>query len=343
MNFMKFAALVPVGMLAACGGNKDTADTAPQGCGVTIYESVPATDAPDHYYRAPVEFHLTGADETAVASVTDSAGAAVSGTSTQSDNALTVYFTPDAPLTSSSSFTANLAYCSGDASVPFSTSSLGAGLDKGTDLLGNTYALNLNESRFVKPEGIGVLLQQYVTQEILVSITAVDTSISMIGGIAVEGSEPPSQDFCTETFDFPEADFSGSPFFLLGPADTPLTIAGFTITIGDMLVSGTFASDASYFGGGVLSGQIDGDEVAEAFDEIEDAEALCALASSVGATCEDCGDGRVSCLSIEVDQIHAAQVVDTTLEAVAVPDCHASCTENSKDCDLGGGDTGTPL
>jgi hypothetical protein len=341
MNLRNLLIVGPVALLAACGGkNTDTGDTAPQGCGVTIYESVPATDAADHYYRAPVEFHLTGADDSAVATLTDASGEAVAGTSSLSDDATVVYFEADASLAPSSSYTAGLTYCSGDASVAFSTSTLGGDIDASIDLTGNTYALDLASARFVRPEGVGVLLQQYVTQEILAGVTSVsDTAITMLGSIAVEGSDPATQDYCTETFDFPEADFSEAPFFVLGPATTPLTIAGFSVNIGDMLVSGTFAADGSYFGGGVLSGEIDGREVSDAFDEIEDAEALCALAASVGASCEACtADGEVLCLSIEVDQITASAIDGLELVEVAASDCHELCTENADDCDLGDDD-----
>ena len=338
MNFRNLLLVAPAAVLAACGGKStDTGDTAPQGCGVTIYESVPATDAADHYYRAAVEFHLTGADDTAVASLTDASGAAVAGTSSVSEDSTVVYFTPDSELTPSSSYAAGLTYCSGDASVAFSTSSLGGTLE--ADILGNTHALDLSAARFVKPEGVGVLLQQYVTQEILAGVTSVSETISMLGAIASDGSDPITQDYCTETFDFPTADFSEAPFFVLGPATTPLNIAGFSVNIGDMLVSGTFAADGSYFGGGILSGEIDGREVSEAFDEIEDAEALCALAASVGASCEACTvDGEILCLSIKVDQITAVSVDDLTLEAIAASDCHELCSDNAKDCDLDGGD-----
>ena len=336
MNLRNLLFVVPTALLAACGGKTtETGDTGPQGCGVTIYESVPATDATNHYYRASVEFHLTGADESAVASLTDASGAAVAGASTLSEDATVVYFEPEAALSPSSAYTAGLTYCAGDANVAFSTSSLGEDVDAGVDLVGHTYALDLGEARFVRPEGVGVLLQQYVTQELLAGVTSVSDTIAMLGAIAVEESDPIAQDYCTETFDFPDADFAEAPFFELGPSTTALTIAGFSVNIGDMLVSGTFAADGSYFGGGVLSGEIDGREVSEAFDEIEDAEALCALAASVGASCEACtADGEIACLQIEVDQITATAVEGLTLEAVADSECHELCDSNAKDCVL---------
>ena len=76
-------------------------------------------------------------------------------------------------------------------------------------------------------------------------------------------------------------------------------------------------------------------------DEIEDAEALCALAASVGASCEACtSDGEIVCLSIEVDQITATAVDGLTLETITASDCHEQCSDNADDCDLGGADTG---
>jgi hypothetical protein len=305
--------------LVACPADKEetgtTDDTGPSGCEVVVDSTIPASNSMEHSYRDAIEFHLSDADPTAVAS------SSVAGTSTLSSDNETVYFTPSAPLEPLTSYTVTLDYCGGSVDLSFTTSAYGGDLTTSID--NNTYALALGDARIVEPDGIGSVLSSYLTQDILVGVVSSSGgSLEMIGAIGVEGVSPPAQDYCDPTIDFPTADFSESPYFTVGPQTTTLAVAGYSISIEDLAITGTFAPDGSSFGGGTLSGTIDTRPLAPLLDDSGDEGAICDLAVSFGAVCETCpSDGQPYCLTLVADQITAEQVSGVTLVEVAGNDC----------------------
>jgi hypothetical protein len=181
---------------------------------------------------------------------------------------------------------------------------------------------------------LGSIVQTYLTMNILIGVVSYDaTQIEMMGAISVEGAT--NQDFCQPTIVFPEAaDFSDSPYFQIGPATIYFSFEGMNIPIHDLEISGTFASDGSYFGGGVLGGQADARDVAKlGIADLDDPQVICDTVRTVGAACEACGDGQPYCLTVRADSIQAAHQ-SAVLEVVPEADCHEQCAENSSDCVL---------
>lgn len=322
MNRLLFlSALVLMGCPG--GDEKDSGDTAgdldtsADGCEIEVEETVPAPDAVDAYYRGTIEFRLDDPDPTAEIE-TDIPG--VQSTNEAGD---VIYWTPSEPLAPSTSYSATLHYCGGDAEINFTTSALGTELTDAQTLVGRTYVLDLQNARIVEPDGIGSVLTSYLTQDILVGVETVsDTKIQMVGAIGAEDASPPRQEFCDPTIPFPEADFDESPFFVIGPEDTTLSVAGYSITIGELEISGTFAADASYFGGGTLSGTIDTRPLDGLVSDTGEPGAVCALATNFGAECEPCpNDGEAYCLTLVADQIVAEEISGTTLQQVEGNNC----------------------
>ena len=318
-------ALLPLLALAACGGDKSD-DTAAgdsgtsESCTITV-TTTPSSDAVNAYYRGNIEFRLSAADTTATIE-TD-----IPGSQSLSADGKTVIWTPSAPLSPSTAYSATLHYCGGDAVLNFTTSELGSDVASGTDLVGKAFALDLLQARIVQPAGIGAVLSQFLTQDILVGVEAVSgNEIQMIGAIGADGASTPTQNYCDPTIPFPAADFSQAPFFSIGPADTTLSVAGFDITIGQLNITGTIAPDASYFGGGTLSGTIDTRPLAPLLDDSGNPGAICDLAVSFGVTCEPCGDGEPYCLNLVADQIVATGVTTGPIVEVAGADCTACDT-----------------
>jgi len=309
-------ALFPLLALVACGGEDKSTDTGTgevAACDITIVRTTPSAGATNAYYRSPVEFKLSDADPTATVT------ASFAGTTTRSADGETIVFTPDQPLAPSTDYTVTLAYCGGSAPLSFRTSDLGAAVDSST-LVGKAFSLDLANARIVEPVGIGSVLSSYLTQDILVGVQSVEgSSVQMLGAIGVEGAATPTQDFCTTTIPFPEADFSQAPFFSIGPADTTLSVAGFDITIGQLNITGTIAPDGSYFGGGTLSGTIDTRPLDPLVGDTEGA--ICTLATTFGVTCAPCADGEAFCLSLVADQIVATGVSTGPIAPVAGGDC----------------------
>lgn len=326
-----FAGLAGLALVACNPGKDETGDTnGTTDCGITAENTVPGAGATDAYYRGAVEFELSDPDPEMDPTISLSGPSGdVPGTVSYNEDKDVVYFTPTNALESQTTYTATLHYCSGDSSVDFTTSELGGDLT--ADLLGKTYVLDIASARFVEPAAVGGLIGTYATMDILVGITGVSAAeITMMGALSVEDSDPPTQDFCTPTFDFPAADFNQSPFFQVGPADTPLTVAGYTVTVRDLEISGTFAPDGSYFGGGVLGGLIDARDLVGVVPDMDDPAEICALTASFGAPCIACGDGEEFCLRLLADQIVAEEhPTGATLEVVELENCHDQCADTS--------------
>ncbi len=320
-GLLAFSLVLSIG----CPPAKDTGDSmVDESCGVTIDDTIPEDGSTSAYWRADIEFELDDPDETGPTITLTQGDTEVSGTTWISEDLETVYFTPDTALTPSTSYTATLSYCTGDAPISFTTSDLGDDVE--ADLVGNTYLIDLTSARFVEPAGVGELIGEFVTMNVLVGVTAVDDStITMMGALSVEGGT--DQDFCTPTFDFPAADFSESPYFAVVADEINLSVAGYEIPLQDMEVSGTMASDGSYFGGAVLAGMVDARDIVEMIDEVDSWEDACNLTASFGAPCIACDDAIEACLALRADQIIAEQNSGQTLEVVTEEGTHENCVE----------------
>lgn len=319
--------------LTACKDGEVEETAAP--CGVEISKTAPAAGNTNFYYRGDIRVTLTDADPTAEISVDG-----VTGTSTLADDSKSLSFTPDAPLDPSTPYTFNVDYCGGNATVDFTTSSLGGAIADPSSLSGNVYSLDLqaDDVEIVIPAGVGSVLESYLEIALLLEVESADAStLSMFGALGQE-DDGEAQEFCDPTLPFPDADFTGAPYFQLGPQTTTISAAGYDVEIRDLFISGTFASDGSYWGGGVLQGSVDtrplvplledcdaDGSTPETDDDCEEG-AICELVEGFGVACEDCGDGSEFCLEIKAIGL-GGDAVSTDLEEVPLNDCHEQCSE----------------
>ncbi|NOY27866.1 MAG: hypothetical protein GXP62_18535 [Oligoflexia bacterium] len=313
--------------VVACNGNKPddtgaglTDNTGNTGtCSVEVNNTTPADGDASAYYRSTIEFELSEPDPNGTPTITvaDGAGTAVAGSSTLNDDADVVIFTPDVPLDAATSYTATLDYCAGSPSITFTTSSLGGSLD--ADVIGNAYVIDLDGADFVEPAGIADLLLGQLNNSILLGVTATSPDLEMIGAISVEGST--DQDLCNESIPFPAADFSNSPYFEMGPADTTISMAGFDVEILQLSITGTFASDGSYIGGATLGGELDARLLAPLVGDLlgtKDPDVLCQTVAGFGVSCQTCSsDGEPYCLAIYVRDITADSLGTSLVERTA--------------------------
>jgi len=304
--------------VACNGGDTDDTDTDGTPCNISQVDVFPAPDETTAYYRTSVEaLFKPVADANAILTVSDDAGAAITGSSAWRGNALV--FSPDAPLTPGSSYITTLDYgCDNGETKQITASWMTSVVGTSTDapsLVGNAYILELGDARFVKPEGIGALLSQYLTVDVLIGIESTDNDqIKMIGAIAEEDSEPPVQAADEPTIDFPVADFSENPYFSVTGDEFVINVEDYSITIDDFSLSGDFAPDGTYIDGVTLIGSIDTRPLVPLLgDESSADDAICVLASTLNINCEACPDGTGDfCLSLEADSISAPQI-DTTI------------------------------
>ncbi|MBK7759445.1 MAG: hypothetical protein IPI35_24230 [Deltaproteobacteria bacterium] len=324
---MRFISLTVLALTAAScsGGDKEVVDTQPP-CGVEIDETIPAAGATNFYYRGEIEFYLSDADETATLSIDG-----VTGTSYRNEDNDVVYFKPDAPLSPSTAYTAKLTYCTGEAEVGFTTSALGTSIADTSSLIGKVYSLDLQAGRVVIPEGVGSVLEQYLDIVIFMEVASADASAIRLFGALADEANPSQQDYCSQTLAFPEADFSGAPFFEIGPESTNIAVAGFEVTIDDLLISGTFAGDGSYWGGGVLQGSVDTRALVPLIEEGGEDSAVCDIVAGFGVACEVCSsDGQPFCLSIKAVDLGGEEITSTDLEEIAMSDCHENCPDSAE-------------
>lgn len=319
-------------LIAGCGGEKESGTEVECENAVTLW---PGDGESAVYYRTTIEATFDEPDEGASISVNDGA---VSGSTAWDGDKLV--FTPDSPLDPSASYTVAVDYSCGSPSVSWSTSEVGA-TTTSSSLLGKAYILDISSGRFLQPPDVGDILAAYLEQDILMSVTdATDSEITMIGAISIEGSEPPAQDTCSPTIEFPTANFSGNPYFEVGPETTSITVADFTITIEDLEVSGAFSPDGSYISGGVLAGTIDTRPLDGLLDDSGEGGAICDIAGSIGVSCEPCPDGEAFCLTIYVDSIVMTELAGGLEEIPEDAVCDRPECQEEDECQ-DGGTTGT--
>lgn len=310
------AALAACLALFACKGPEDTdiTDVPTQIECETVSNQFPGDGSAAVYYRTSISWNFTAVDETAAVTLTGPNGA-VAGTGSFTGN--TYVWNPGTPLDPSTTYQLSLSFCGGEktADTSFTTSGVGASTDVAT-LTGKTYLLDLTapDVNFIEPPGVGSLLQaQLDGVSVLVGVrTANATQIDMIGAIG-DDSTPPQQDLCTESIPFPLADFDENPYFEIGPEDTTITVAGLSVSIDDLKISGAFSPDQTVIAGAVLEGKVDTRPLVDLFAEGGADDAVCTLVGQFGVNCEDCGGGEVFCLSLKVNNINAEILANTTL------------------------------
>lgn len=286
--------LLPL-VTSACDGGGKTEDL----CEVTVSGTLPAAgDAAG--YRDPFGFLLSAPDPAAVIT-TD-----VPGQQATSDDGLTVTWVPDSPLAPETAYHASLTFCGGTQDLDFTTSDLGKPLIDPQALVGRVYAVNLPEANIVSPAGLGGFLGPMLAVVLAEVVAVSDTDLDVLGAVAVTGSAPPVEDYCTPTIDFPPGAFAEQPYFHLGPADVDLVVSGSIVTVGDLELTGTFSADGSYFGGGVFTGLVDTRPLSLAQNPDGDGSDVCVLVSGLGVECANCPtDGQPFCLSLIADNITA--------------------------------------
>jgi hypothetical protein len=313
--------------LVACGKDTDsTEDSGDLGCEVEVRATFPAIDATDFYYKGTIEFQLNKADDTAELSIEG-----VEGTSWRNERNDIVFFKSTDDLSPSTAYTAAISYCTGDAAVNFTTSALGETLEASVDLTATTYSLDLQSGRVVIPEGVGAVLQEYLDFQILVQPTSVEGGeITLMGAVPAEESSPVSQDYCSPSIPFPAADFSNAPSFVFGPQSTTIEAAGYSITIDDLMISGTFSGDGEWFGGATLAGEIDTRPLVPIlFEGEDDPNAICEFIEGFSVFCVPCeGDEAVPfCLEIEAQDLIAEATGGPVVEYIELEDCHTECAD----------------
>ena len=316
-----------------------SADPVVQTCDITIEESSPVLGASNMYYRADISVTLSDEDETAYVQLEDVSGNRIDGNSSVAGSK--IMFTPSVPLSPLTEYVIKVHYCGSPepVSLEFRTSDLGTPITGGNDsLLHKTFAVDLTSGVVLEPPGVGDLLRALLDNTFLIYADEVsDTQITVLSAISEANST--DQNFCVPTLnDFPSVDITESPYFSLSSDSLELTVAAYSAKVYNFSVHGTFASDASYFGGAHLSGEIDAREIYPLLSdfgiEAEGGDDVCELLDNLGVSCIDCSsDGETYCLNLVLEEL-IANAVETEIFPVCESNCHDLCAENLDTCDV---------
>jgi hypothetical protein len=109
----------------------------------------------------------------------------------------------------------------------------------------------------------------------------------------------------------------------------PITVAGFTVNLQDLVIGGSFSPDGSYIQGVSLGGVIDARDLASVAEELGGS--LCQVVGDLtggAVACEPCADTEVQCLRLQIENIPAEEVPGVTLMPRSTADIEADavCT-----------------
>ncbi|MFT4975045.1 MAG: hypothetical protein ACI8S6_000932 [Myxococcota bacterium] len=291
-------------------------------CDNAVTDLFPEDGASDVYYRGTIEAHLACSDETMSVTVTDEHGSIIDGvTSLGGSEDERIIFTPSPPLSPDTSYTATISMCERSQSWSFQTMGLCPPVT--TDLVGQTYSLDLDDARVTEPEGVGPIITTLMEQSLLLGVIEASGDRLQVLGAFAEGAR---QDRCLPTIDFPEASFAEDLYFVVGPQDVTLSAGGLLVTVYSFKLSGTFATDGSSIDNVSLAGEVDARDLAPLLWEASLIEentpaAVCELLADFAVDCVPCDrDGAPLCISVVADSIVADALPGITLEPITEPD-----------------------
>jgi hypothetical protein len=320
--------------LLACGAPEEA--PAPDCPGYSVF---PPAGVQHVYYRTTVEVTFQGGiDPLATLTLEGVAGSVAWVTDGALAERASLVFTPDGPLSPSTVYEATLTGTCFPEGVhwSFTTGEVGSPVDPAA-LARRAYALDVVSGRFLRPPGLGSLLNTYVDEDVIVGVVAADaTTVTLAVAQGVEDADPARQDTCRASVAYAPAPFDANPRFETSAAAGDLSLQrDYAVRLLQPSVAGDFAPDGSYFVGGVLAGDLD---LAGASRVLGGD--LCEVARDLGEPCGRCPDGSGdNCVPLYVDNIRAAaiptafEVVPTQDAACGRPECadEAVCTPDTAD------------
>ncbi len=307
------------GPLLDTGWFEDTSGDTDPGVCPDVAVSVDADGSFDWYWRdAPVVSTTSDLSAAYDGRLIDAIG--IEMPSTLAWEGLSFAVVPDEALEPLTDYTVEVTDCTGTRSFGFSTSSLGLPLeDEALALVGRTFAIDLRDADWVEPPGFGALLSLYFDQPVLLGVQWADErTVDLLGaqgqydgstGIAEQSTSEP-------TWDYPLADFEDQPYFEAEADEVVVALSGAEATLYGFTLSATWAPDGASLGGGKVSGLGDTRNLGPLVNLGEDPNAICDLATGMGAECVDCPDGEPYCLFLAAEHVEGYEVPGLVLSRV---------------------------
>lgn len=332
--------LVALIILSACNGDKDTAPVEPVDtdtviedtgepldtgdsteCTAAVADVYPINGQSDWYYRdaLTVLFDQDAQDLAALTMLGNDASVDLSVV--YSKDGLEATILPTSGVWSeSTAYSLTIDLCGVTSAHTFETSPYGAPLKvDDSSLAGNTYYVDMSEAIYTKPAGVGTIIRQFLTNPLLIDITAASSAeLTLIGaqGLLDEVTAEVTQDTRYETWDFGSADFATSPYFSARATETTFTYIGEDVPVYDFSFDGTFSADATTIGGMNFSGVGDTRNMGPLLNLGNSPNATCELLNSVGVECISCPDGEPYCLLLVGSFLDAQLLPNVDVEII---------------------------
>lgn len=296
----------------------DTDTDVATACPDRVTTTTPVDGQTDWYVRDALTVGTTSSGGPRYASVLRRAdGVEVDVATTWDGPEMTV--APTGPLDPSTPYAWTITDCEGPHAVGFSTSAFGAPLVDGPGaLVRRTYVADLSRATWNEPKGFGTILALYFTSPLLVGVEWADgRMVDLLGAMGARTTSGGIvQDKSQPSWDLPLADFGESPWFRATSPSLALTVSDAPLPVYDFSLEGTFAADGGAMGGVRLLGVGDTRGLGGLVNKPDDPQAICRLAASVGAACEACPDGEVTCLQLDASGLRADAYPDLVLVPV---------------------------
>ncbi len=309
-----------LGLVAGCASEKPASeDPEPTPTVVPpcpdVVSGLPAAGQTEVHRYGPLHWTFSEATDPFI-DVVDSSGAAVPGSVAMTG--LTATWTPDVPLAGEADYQAQLSWCDTPRtlSLDFTTAAAPPVVVPPPDGVADpVYVLDITSGNVVQPPGVGALIQQLLTLELLVGVLDEDaTSLQLHGALAIEGSTPPAQDLCLESVALPVADFTSAPVFEVGPQDLTLDVAGVPVVVQDLYLSGQFSPTGDAIEDAVMAGLVDTVALDPLIAPGSAPGATCDLLAAFGVSCQSCGAGLPTCIDLEIVDLVAPELPGAVLE-----------------------------
>ncbi len=299
-------------------GDDDDDSTAPLCAGILGTSPEPGDDG---VFTSKVSVTWDAVPENGNLTVSDDAGAAVTGTIVEDDNGRTLIFDAGEAFAASTTFNVAITQdCAADVPFSFTTGPYGDPVTTEDDLINRVFHLDLGSATFTEPPAVGPLLQGFLVDVYVVFQATADSDLAngdmhIMGALADLDGGDIVQNTCNETLNF-----TLGPDNLVGTADdTPaawdnpmmdldadllsLSVQGVTADLQDVQITALYHPDLTNFVGGTFAAVMDTRQLIGLVDS-EDPNAICDLVEkTVGVSCEDCGNGEEFCLGLVAEDV----------------------------------------
>ncbi len=294
------------------GAIDDTADTA-EACEVHLIGVTPTDGALGVYYRDPVYLSFDGDAATAVFEVRDPQGVAATLAAEWGPGNTLV--TLSGVLTPSTEYTVHVELCGVQTDTHFTTSALGTPLTISPDaLIGRTFSFALRDAEITEPPALEILGDASLTTPLGFMVQdADDTVLELLGGVLEYTETDLVQMTNAETWDFPSADFTESPYFHTAIDELTIVYRTETIPKTDIRLyafefDGLFSPDGTAIENGRVEALVDTRTLGPLLNLPDAVDSVCVYAEPFAIECIPCPDAEPYCIFMIGEDITAPWV-----------------------------------